>query len=61
LNCCQKIEDSSTADKALAIRVLSPVITLLDQAIETEDSEQYIALISAAHQTATAMMGLLDR
>lgn len=57
-----KIEVSSAvSDKALALAVLSPVMTLLDQAVETEDSEQYLALISAAHQTAAAMMGVLDR
>jgi hypothetical protein len=42
--------------KRLAVSVLAPVMALLDQAVETEDVEQYQALIAAAHRTGAAMM-----
>jgi hypothetical protein len=45
----------------LAIAVLEPVMALLDQAAETEDGEQYQALIAAAHKTGAAMMVVLDQ
>jgi hypothetical protein len=47
--------------KRLAIAALEPVMALLDQAAETEDGEQYQALIAAAHKTGAAMMLVLEQ
>ena len=55
-----EIEDEMDSSKQLAIQTLTPVLMLLDQAAETEDADQFLALFTAAVATARAMIEVLE-